>query len=45
MTSPFSSSRSPFDFPEENYEVDWHNRFREDELNDIGRRGMGLSEE
>lgn len=41
----FRGGESPFDFPEENYEVDWHNRFREDELNDIGRRGMGLSEE
>lgn len=39
----FRGGESPSDFPEENYEVDWPNRYREDELNDVGRRGLGLA--
>lgn len=38
----FRAGRSPGDFPEENYEADWPDRFAEDQLNDIGRRGLGL---
>jgi len=38
----FLSGRSPFDFPEEDYEVSWPNRFSPEQLNDIGRRGLGL---
>ncbi|GMA42240.1 DUF1479 domain-containing protein [Mobilicoccus caccae] len=38
----FRGGESPSDFPEEHYEVDWQNRYREDELNEVGRRGMGL---
>ena len=38
----FLAGRSPFDFPEEDYEIDWPNRFPADRLNEIGRRGLGL---
>ncbi len=39
----FRAGRSPFDFPTEDYEATWPNRFAESDLNDIGRRGLGLS--
>jgi hypothetical protein len=38
----FLAGNSPYDFPEENYEASWANRFGVDDLNDIGRRGLGL---
>ena len=38
----FLAGKSPYDFPTENYEVDWPNRFPDSALNDIGRRGLGL---
>jgi hypothetical protein len=38
----FLAGRSPFDFPEEDYEIDWPNRFQPSQLNEIGRRGLGL---
>jgi hypothetical protein len=38
----FLAGRSPHDFPEENYEVSWPNRFSPEQLNEIGRRGLGL---
>ena len=38
----FLAGRSPFDFPEEHYEVSWANRFQPGQLNEIGRRGLGL---
>ena len=38
----FLAGRSPFDFPQEDYEANWPNRFQANELNDIGRRGLGL---
>src|SRR3954463_12935893 len=38
----FLAGLSPFDFPEEDYEVDWPNRFQPNQLNEIGRRGLGL---
>jgi hypothetical protein len=39
----FLSGSSPSDFPDENYERDWDNRFRSEDLNDTGRRGLGLA--
>lgn len=39
----FLSGNSPYDFPEEHYEATWTNRFTEADLNDIGRRGLGLA--
>lgn len=39
----FLAGDSPSDFPEENYEASWPNRFREPELNETGRRGLGLA--
>jgi Protein of unknown function (DUF1479) len=33
---------SPRDFPDENYERDWPNRFRFDDLDETGRRSLGL---
>ena len=38
----FLAGNSPYDFPEEHYEASWTNRFGVDDLNDIGRRGLGL---
>jgi hypothetical protein len=38
----FRSGSSPGDFPAEHYERTWAGRFTEDDLNDVGRRGMGL---
>ena len=38
----FLAGNSPYDFPEENYEASWSNRFGVDDLNEIGRRGLGL---
>jgi Protein of unknown function (DUF1479) len=38
----FSTGRSPSDFPAEDYEQDWPNRFRAGQLNAAGRRGLGL---
>ena len=39
----FLGGRSPYDFPEEHYEATWANRFSVDQLNAIGRRGLGLT--
>jgi hypothetical protein len=38
----FVTGSSPSDFPEEHYERSWHDRFAIDELNETGRRGLGL---
>jgi hypothetical protein len=38
----FATGASPSDFPDENYETGWTGRFHEGDLNDIGRRGLGL---
>ncbi len=38
----FRTGSSPADFPAEHYERTWPDRFREDQLNDTGRRGLGL---
>jgi Protein of unknown function (DUF1479) len=42
VRSAFTAGMSPDDFPAEHYEVDWSNRFQPDQLNEIGRRGLGL---
>ncbi len=34
---------SPSDFPAEHYERTWPDRFRPEDLNDTGRRGLGLA--
>jgi hypothetical protein len=34
---------SPSDFPAEHYERTWTNRFQPHDLNDTGRRGLGLA--
>lgn len=39
----FVTGSSPSDFPDENYERDWVDRFGVDQLNAIGSRGLGLS--
>lgn len=38
----FVAGDSPSDFPEEHYERDWDDRFTPEDLNAIGRRGLGL---
>lgn len=38
----FLTGSSPADFPAEHYERDWEGRFTVEELNDTGRRGLGL---
>ena len=38
----FRLGESPTDFPKEDYETDWENRFKEDDLNEIGARGLGI---
>ncbi len=38
----FITGASPRDFPAENYECDWPNRFQPGDLNQVGRRGLGL---
>ena len=38
----FVTGSSPSDFPEEDYERGWSDRFGVDELNETGRRGLGL---
>jgi hypothetical protein len=38
----FETGSSPGDFPAEHYERNWPDRFRTDDLNATGRRGLGL---
>ena len=38
----FVTGSSPSDFPAEHYERTWPNRFHLHDLNDTGRRGLGL---
>ena len=38
----FITGASPSDFPAENYERDWPGRFQPGDLNQTGRRGLGL---
>lgn len=42
VAEDFQAGRSPRDFPEENYETEWQDRFTQEELNEIGQRGLGL---
>lgn len=42
VLAAFRAGNSPADFPEENYEAAWPDRFTEADLNQIGRRGLGL---
>ena len=42
MREAFLTGFSPTDFPEEHYEREWVDRFHEDQLNQTGRRGLGL---
>ena len=39
VRAAFETGRSPSDFPAEDYEVNWPNRFQREDLNAIGRRG------
>jgi hypothetical protein len=39
----FLTGSSPADFPAEHYERSWPDRFAADQLNQTGRRGLGLS--
>jgi hypothetical protein len=43
VNEAFATGSSPTDFPAEHYERDWPNRFTPDQLNDTGRRGLGLT--
>ena len=40
----FRTGSSPTDFPDEHYERTWPDRFQPADLNEIGRRGLGLLE-
>lgn len=42
VRSALATGSSPSDFPEEHYERDWSGRFRVEDLNPAGRRGLGL---
>ncbi|WP_277961165.1 DUF1479 domain-containing protein [Pseudomonas sp. RIT-To-2] len=38
----FEQGASPYDFPQEDYEVNWKDRFTVQQLNEIGRHGLGV---
>jgi hypothetical protein len=38
----FLAGDSPSDFPEEHYERNWPDRFQPEQLNETGRRGLGM---
>lgn len=38
----FATGSSPSDFPAEHYESTWPDRFHAEQLNAVGRRGLGL---
>ncbi len=42
VRAAFLAGSSPADFPAENYEEQWSNRFTADQLNQTGRNGLGL---
>ncbi len=42
VLAAFRDGRSPLDFPTEDYETSWPDRFAESDLNEIGRSGLGL---
>ena len=39
----FLTGDSPSDFPEEHYERSWPDRFQPEQLNETGRRGLGMA--
>jgi hypothetical protein len=39
----FLNGDSPSDFPEEHYEREWPDRFQPEQLNETGRRGVGMT--
>jgi hypothetical protein len=39
----FLNGASPGDFPEEHYERNWPDRFQPEQLNETGRRGLGMT--
>jgi hypothetical protein len=39
----FATGSSPSDFPAEHYERTWPDRFKPEQLNETGRRGLGMS--
>ena len=43
LRAAFEDGSSPSDFPEEHYERGWPNRYGLDDLNEIGRRSLGLA--
>jgi hypothetical protein len=43
VRTAFATGSSPDDFPAEHNERDWAGRFGADDLNETGRRGLGLS--
>jgi hypothetical protein len=43
VRAAFLSGMSPSDFPAEHYERDWDNRTKVTDLNDTGRRGLGIT--
>jgi hypothetical protein len=43
VRTAFATGSSPDDFPAEHYERDWAGRFGPADLNETGRRGLGLS--
>ncbi len=43
VRAAFATGSSPGDFPAEHYERDWAGRFGPGDLNETGRRGLGLS--
>jgi hypothetical protein len=42
VRAAFDAGSSPDDFPAEHYERDWDGRFTAADLNETGRRGLGL---
>jgi hypothetical protein len=42
VRAAFTTGSSPDDFPAEHYERDWDGRFTSADLNETGRRGLGL---
>ncbi|MBW8729858.1 MAG: DUF1479 domain-containing protein [Terrabacter sp.] len=42
VSEAFLTGSSPSDFPEEDYERSWPDRFAPEQLNETGRRGLGL---
>ena len=42
VRTAFETGASPSDFPAEDYERDWPDRFAPADLNEIGRRGLGI---